>query len=220
MLAAYKNLVWRVVNLANAPRGRTYQQQRDQLLLQGKQRQQFIAAARQIVASRLAPGSLAEVSLRLSPNTLAITAQHSHLANLTDDDIITGPIKLDEPVELAAPHLQWHRQIYRDTPAEAVLLVQPPHALALANAGLQPSPQAMPAMWDLLGGAALLPTAEASPVELPAALLEKHAIVVPQVGALIRGDSLEDAITRAEALEFLSQLTVIARQGNLSSNFS
>lgn len=220
MLAAYKKLVWSVVNLANSPRGRTYQQQRDQLLLKGKQRQQFIAAGRQITVNRLALGSLAELSIRLSPNTLAITAQHSHLADLTDADIVIGPIETDEPVESAAPHLQWHRQIYRDTPAEAVLLAHPPHALALVNAGLLPDPQMVPAIWDVIGGAAPLPAVEELPVELPGTLLEQHAILVAQVGALVWGDSLEDIVTRAEALEYLSQLTIIARQGNLASKLS
>ena len=54
MLTAYKNLTWSVVNLVNAPRGRTYDQQRDRLLLKVEQRKQFVAVAQQIVASRLA----------------------------------------------------------------------------------------------------------------------------------------------------------------------
>jgi ribulose-5-phosphate 4-epimerase/fuculose-1-phosphate aldolase len=209
-----------VVNLANAPRGRSYQQQRDQLLLKGEQRQQFMAAARQVTTNRLALGSLAELSIRLPPNTLAITAGHSHLASLTEADIITGSIKTDEPLEAAAPHLQWHRRLYRETAAEAVLLAHPPHALALANAGLLPDPQAMPAMWDVVGGAKLLPAAADSPDELSAAPFEQHVILLPHRAALIWGDSLSDVIARAEALEYLSQLTVIARQGNLSSKLA
>lgn len=216
MLAAYKNLVWSVVDLVNAPRGRTYHQQRDRLLLKVQQRQQFIDAARQITANRLALGSLAELSLRLSPNTLALTTHHSHLASLTDADIITCPLDTDAPAEAAAPHLSWHRQIYRNTAAQAILLGHPPHALALANAGLLPNPQTMPATWDIIGGAALLPAAHNSPAELPVTLLKQHAILVPQVGALIWGDSLENVIIRAEALEYLSQLTIIVHRGNLA----
>ena len=212
MLAVYKNLVWSVVNLVNAPRGRTYHQQRDRLLLKGQQRQQFIDTAKQIIVNRLALGSLAELSLRLSPNTLAITAHHSHLANLTDADIITCPLDTDTPTEATAPHLVWHRQIYRHTSAEAVLLAHPPHTLALANAGLLPNPQVMPAMGDIIGGATLLPTVAGSPVKLPAAQLKQHAILAPHVGALIWGDSLEDVIRRVEALEYVSQLTIITRQ--------
>lgn len=216
MLATYKNLVWSVVNLVNAPRGRTYQQQRDRLLLKGKQHQQFVATMQLIVARRLALGSLAELSIRLSDSSLAITAERRHLAELSETDIITCPIDADAPDESAAPHLRWHRQLYRDTPAEAVLLAHPPHALALANAGLLPNSQATPAMWNIIGGVALLSTAEDSPARLPVALLEQHSILVPHIGVLIWGDSLNNVIVRAEALEFVSQLTLIARQGNLT----
>jgi|GEM_PF-1026117 len=215
MLAVYKNLVWSVINLVNAPRGRTYQQQRDRLLLKGQQRQQFIDAAQQITANRLALGSLAELSLRLSYNTLAITAHYSHLARLTDADIITCPLDTDAPAESAAPHLSWHRQIYHHTPAEVVLLAHPPHTLALVNAGVLPNPQTMPAIADIIGGTTLLPTTAGSPVKLPVALLEQHVILAPHVGVLIWGNSLEDVITRAEALEYVSQLTLIACQSNL-----
>lgn len=216
MLAAYKNLVWSVINLVNAPRGRTYQQQRDRLLLKGQQRQQFIDAAQQITVNRLALGSLAELSLRLSYNTLAITAHYSHLARLTDADIVTCPLDTDVPAESAAPHLSWHRQIYRHTPAEAVLLAHPPHALALANAGYLPEPELMPAMWAITGDVSLLPATEATSAKLPT-VHGAHGLLIPYVGILIWGDSLEDVITRVEALEYVSHLTIIARQNNLLS---
>lgn len=218
MLTAYKNLVWSIVNLANSPRGRTYQQQRDQLLLKGPQRQQFIAAARQMTTNRLALGSLAELSIRLSPNTLAITAHHSHLANLTDADIITCPIDTDVPGKAAAPHLSWHRQIYRKTTAQAILLGHPQHALALANAGRLPEPQLMPAMWAAIGHVDLWLAPEANPAELPP-VHRLHGLLAPHVGVLVWGNSLEDVINRVEALEYVSQLNIIARQGNLAGKF-
>lgn len=208
MFAAYKNLVWSVVNLVNSPRGRTYHQQRDRLLLKGQQRQQFVAAAGQIVANRLALGSLGELSLRLAENTLAITAPNSHLAHLAETDIVTCPLAPDKPDTTAAAHLAWHRLIYRETPAQAVLLGHPPYAITLANAGQLPEARLMPAMWATIGGVALLPGPELS----PAALAGQHAALIPHVGALIWGSSLEDVLTRAEALEYVSQLTAIARQ--------
>jgi ribulose-5-phosphate 4-epimerase/fuculose-1-phosphate aldolase len=216
MLNAYKNLTWSVVNLVNAPRGRTYQQQRDKLLLKDEQRQQFVAAAQQIVANRLALGSLGELSLRLSSNQLAITVESGHLAHLTETDIITCPIDSDKPQEAAATHLSWHRLVYLETSAQAVLLGHPQYALTLANAAQLPAQQLMPAMEDIIGGVTLLPITELSPAALGAAVQKQHVVLAPQIGALIWGDSLKDMLARAEALEYVSQLTIIARQSNLT----
>ncbi len=213
MFAAYKNLVWSVVNLVNSPRGRTYHQQRDRLLLKGQEHRQFVAAAGQIVANRLALGSLGELSLRLAENTLAITAPNSHLAHLAETDIVTCPLAPDKPDNTAAAHLAWHRLIYRETSAQAILLGHPQVTITLANAGQLPDAQLMPAMWAKIGGVVLLAESEL----LPATLAGQHVALIPQVGALIWGSSLEDVLIRAEALEYVSQLTAIARQLRLTS---
>jgi L-fuculose-phosphate aldolase len=211
MLAAYKNLVWSVVNLVNAPRGRTYHQQRDKLLLKGEQRQQFVAVAHQLVANGLALGPLGELSLRLSARQLAITASHSQLAQLAETDLITCPLEADGPSETAAPHLSWHRLIYRHTPAQAVLLGHPPYAITLANAAQLPEPELMPEMWNIVGHVTLLSPAELSPETLTDAMQHHHVVLIPHTGVLIRGDSLANLFARAQAVEYLSRLTALAR---------
>jgi ribulose-5-phosphate 4-epimerase/fuculose-1-phosphate aldolase len=215
MLAAYKNLTWSVINLVNAPRGRTYDQQRDRLLLKAEQRQQFVAVAEHIVANHLALGALGELSLRLSDSQLAITARNSQLGRLAEADIMTCPTRLDKPDEAAALHLHWHRQLYLETPARAVLLGHPPYAMTLANAGRLPVRQLMPEMWAQIGDVTLLSPEEVT-TELAAAARRYQAMVIPQVGALLWGCSLDDVTNRAEALEYVSRLTTIAHQTGLT----
>ncbi len=220
MLAAYKNLVWSVVNLVNVPRGRTFHQQRDRLLLKDPQRRQFIAMAQKIVTNRLALASLGELSLRLSAHQLAITAQHSQLAQLTEADLVICSMESNSPPETAAPHLLWHRLIYRQTTAQAVLLGHPPYAITLANAGQLPASELMPEMWNIVGEVTLLPQGELSVETLIDAVQHHHVVLIPHTGALIRGSSLEDVWARVEALEYVSQLTTIARQFTLTPRLS
>lgn len=215
MLTAYKNVVWRVINLVNASRGRTFDQQRNKLLLKTDQGQHFITIARQIVANRFALASLGELSFRLSSNHLAITAQQSQLSRLAETDIVTYPIESDKAQGAPPPHLAWHRLIYRQTQAQAVLFGQPPYAMTLAAAAQLPEQKLLPAIGQIIGGVTLLPAAEFSPAALAAAVQEQHVVLAPQTGALIWGNSLEDVLTRTEALEYISQMTVIARQSNL-----
>jgi len=209
MLAAYKNLVWNVVNLVNAPRGRTYHQQRDRLWLKGEQRRQFVATAGQIVADGLALAALGELSLRLSATQLAVTAPHCQLGQLTEADLVTCSIQSDKPLATAAPHLPWHRLIYGQTPAQAVLLGHPPYAITLANAGQVPDSALLPEMGAIIGGVTRLPPAEISPAALAETAPRHHVILLPHVGALIWGDSLADVLVRAQTVEYLSRLTVL-----------
>ena len=200
-----------MINLVNAPRGRSYNQQRDRLLLKAEQRQQFVAVAQQIVAKGLALGSLGELSLRISDKQLAITVQNSQLGRLAETDIITCSTQLDNPAEAAAPHLHWHRLLYLETPARAVLLGHPPYTITLANAGQLPDRRLMPEMWAQVGDVTLLSPEEVA-AELAAAAQRYPAILIPQVGALLWGNSLDDVTNRAEALEYVSRLTTIDQQ--------
>lgn len=216
MLSAYKSLTWSVVNLVNAPRDRTFEQQRDKLLLKAEQRQQFANVGQQIVAARLALGSLGEISLRFSSHKLAITTKNSQLAQLTDKDIVTCPIELTTPQETAALHLNWHRLIYLETPAQAVMLGHPQYAITLANAGYLPNQYLMPELWQLIGDVTRLSLKELTDAILVDAVQKHPVVLLPQIGVLIWGNSLNDVLTRAEALEYVSQLTVIAHQNNLT----
>jgi len=216
MLAAYKNITLAIVNLVNASRGNRYDQYRSKLYLKPEQREQLLETAKMIVAHRLAPGTFGELSLRLSPHQLVITAQGSHLAHLTETDLVTCSTLANKPDGAAALHLNWHRLIYRETQAESVLLCQPPYTLTLINAAKLPLPQLAPEIWEAVGGVKLIYSADLSEAALVEIVRQNHAVLVPQLGALVWGHSMANLLTRVEALEFVSQLTVMAYQTGLT----
>jgi ribulose-5-phosphate 4-epimerase/fuculose-1-phosphate aldolase len=216
MLAAYRNITLAIVNLVNASRGNRYDQYRNKLYLKAGQREQLFDTAKMIMAHRLSPGMFGELSLRLSAHHLVITARWSHLAHLAETDLVICSTLANSPSgDSAALHLNWHRLIYRETQAESVLLCQPPYTLTLINAAKLPLPQIAPEIWEAVGGVKLINPANISEAHLAEAVRQSHAMLVPQLGALIWGHSMADLLARAEALEFVSQLTATSYQTGL-----
>lgn len=215
ILTAYKNITLAIVNMVNAPRSSSYNQYLQKILLKPAQQKQFIDTAKMITDHGLALGVLGELSVRLTAQQLVITAQGSHLAHLSESDLVTCSISPGKPGEAAAPHLDWHRLIYRETPAESVLLCHPPYALTLANAAKLPLQEIAPEMREAIGGVTLIKAPDLSEATLAESARQNHAILLPQQGALIWGDSIANALSRVEALEFVSYLTAIAGQTGL-----
>jgi L-fuculose-phosphate aldolase len=220
MLAAYKKLTLAIVDLVNAPRGSAYNQYRNKILLKPAQQKQFIDTAKMVVDRHLTLGTLGELSLRLSPHLLVINAQASHLAYLNETDLVTCSTLPGKPGEAAAPHLNWHRLIYRETPAESVLFCHPPYALTLANAARLPFQEIAPEIGAVIGGVNLIKPSHLTEAHLAQAVQQNHVILVPQLGALVWGNSMVNALVRADALEFVSQLTAIAYQTGLMPTLS
>ncbi len=216
MLAAYKNLTWAIVKLVNAVRGYTYTQQRDMILLKPEQRSEFIDAAKSVVARQLALGALGELSWRLSTHQIAITGQDCNLACLAKTDIVICSTLAGNPSQAAARYVDWHRLIYRQTAAQSVLLCHPKYAFILANMSRLPLPDIAPEMSKMVGQVALLTPNDLAEANMPEFTSKCNAILIPQNGALVWGDSLANTINRAEALEYLSQLTTISHQVELS----
>jgi L-fuculose-phosphate aldolase len=213
MFTAYKKFTLTLVDLVNAPRGVTYDQYRDRLLLKVEQQQQFIDTARWVVERQLALGTLGELSLRLSAHQLAITRRDSHLAWLTKTDIVTCSTLSGKPNRAASRHLDWHRLIYRETSAQAVLFCQPKYALTLANAARLPQPRVLLDLEHLLGRISLHPPAEPTEESLAEAGPQHEVLLLPHRGALIWGDSLAHVLARAEALDYISHLTALSFNG-------
>ena len=99
------------------------------------------------------------------------------------------------------------------------MLCQPPYTLTLINAAKLPLAQIAPEIWEAIGGVKLINRANVSEVHLAEAVRQNHAILIPQFGALVWGDSMADLLARAEALEFVSQLTATSYQTGLMPVF-
>ena len=97
MLAAYKNITLAIVNLVNTPRNKRYDEYRNKLYLKPGQREQLFDAAKMIVTHRLAPGTFGELSSRLLPHQLVITARGSHLAHLAETDLVICSTLVNNP---------------------------------------------------------------------------------------------------------------------------
>ncbi|MEW5959342.1 MAG: class II aldolase/adducin family protein [Chloroflexota bacterium] len=220
MLKAYKNLTLAIVNLVNAPRGQTYSQYRDKLLLKPEPRQQLIEIAQRVITSQLAQSTHGELSLRLPSDSLAITARDSALDRLAETDIITCSMVIGKSVGLAPRHLDWHRLIYNQTAAQSVLFCQPCYALTLANAGLLPQPRLAVEIFESIANVTLLPMDDLFDTNLAKTVTQHHTVLIPQFGALVWGHSLVDVLGRAGALEYVSQLTSIAYQTGLGPKYS
>lgn len=209
MFTAYKNLTLAIVRFVNAPRQQNYEHYRHKYLLKPTQKAELLEAGRLVVERRLAQAGTGEISLRLSSDQLASNARHRDLARLDDEQLLITSLEQTGP---AAPrHLAWHQAVYAGTAAQGVVLGQPPYTLVLAHSGLSPLEVIAPEIAEAIGGITLLSGSEATTEALPDLASHHHALIVPQVGALVWGSSLPDAVARLEALEYLCQLTALSR---------
>lgn len=217
MFNTYRRLTWAVVRLVNAPRSHSPVQRAQQLLLKPAQRQKLIEAGRLIYERGLSASTTGALSLRLDNGRLAITTAQADLANLSEASMTVCPVVSARPAGANVAHLAWHRAIYQDQPAaQGIVWCQPVYTMVLLGAGLIPQPEWAPEVAGRAGGMALLPASTAAlPADLAGAAGTHHALLLPGSGALVWGDSLAEAVHRAEALEYLARLTVTARQADL-----
>lgn len=214
MFAAYRRLTLALVRMVNAPRGQDMGQLR-QVLVRPAQRQELITAARRAYKRNLAVTSTAELSLHLDGDHLAITAAGADWSNLPPQKLLVYSISSNHSVETGVRHLLWHQIVYRATPARAVLLCQLPYAMVLAGAGLIPSGVWASEIDEEVGGATTLSPGFQTDA-LDRAVRDYHVLLLPGQGILVWGNSVLEAVQRAEAVEYLCRLNVIARQSGLS----
>jgi ribulose-5-phosphate 4-epimerase/fuculose-1-phosphate aldolase len=200
----YKQWTHAVVRMVNAPRQSDADQLRARYLLTPLQRQELFSAAGDAVARGLAHATTGEISLRLNAYGIVISATGANLARLSERDLVFDSIKEPLPLTQAARRLAWHQAMYTATDAGAVLVCQPPHALALANARRLPEADCG-AVYAAIGGVQLVEESSLG-THAPTA----HALLIPGTGAVVWGTNAYDALVRAEALEHAARVTVVA----------
>ena len=211
VFTAYKNLTLAIVNMVNAPRGDTYAiQQRDKYLLKASHRQQLTELAELLVAQQWVVGIFGEVSLRLGADQMAINSQGQRLAQLTQSDVVSCSLEAENVHPLAPAQVEWHRSVYQTTSAEMVALVQPHYTLALAQQQRTPDPSYAAEIFKTIGGIALHSLAELTSETIASIAPTHRAIIVPELGVLLWGSTSDDVVGRAEALEFVSRLTLFS----------
>jgi len=93
---------------------------------------QFQSVGRDLFTGGLVSSNSGNLSIRLGERMI-ITRRGSRLGCLEEHDLIeTGVSKNDRNTPLASIELAVHRNIYQQTPAQAIVHAHPPHAVALS----------------------------------------------------------------------------------------
>ncbi|MEM8532692.1 MAG: class II aldolase/adducin family protein [Chloroflexota bacterium] len=212
MFERYKNMTLQLVQFVNAPRQQNYAQYRNRHLLKESQKQELSTTGRLLVERSLAHATTGEVSLRLGSSQLVVNTLGSDLAQLTEQQLVVGTLDNDKSLGDAARHLDWHRMLYAKTSAQAVILCQPAYALTLANAQRLPEQPIAPEIFQSIGEVTMIHSDELYAERNAAVFGRHHALLIPNIGALVWGKSPSDAARRVEALEYVSRLTVLRYQ--------
>jgi ribulose-5-phosphate 4-epimerase/fuculose-1-phosphate aldolase len=165
-----------------------------------------------LVAERgLVAGTLGEISMRLSGGKFLLTAKGTWFPQLSDDDLLVVSISGDWTSERSkmTPHAEWHREIYRSTEANAILLGQPVSTTLLAAEGLLPDDRLLIDAYEVLGEVCL---GDPINVEIAKDLdTDVGILLLPGKGVLAWGDSVDQVISAVELLERWCELTIASR---------
>ena len=164
----------------------------------------------------LVPGEDGNLSARLKPDRLLITASGTRKRSLTAEDMVE--VDLDRGVigsGTPSTELGLHLTIYRNRPeVNAVVHAHPPVAVGFATAGEGLTEPLLPEATVRLGPVPLIPYATPGTPELEAAILPAakrvNAMLLANHGAVTMGESVDQALDRMEILEHLARITLVA----------
>ncbi|MEA4908901.1 MAG: class II aldolase/adducin family protein [Anaerolineaceae bacterium] len=163
-----------------------------------KVRREALEAGRSLHPLGLGAGNLSELSLRLTGDVcLANPAGVSYL-EMTLDRFCLVSLEKEHVLAGDAPprRMAWHRAVYLQTNARAVVLCQLWAALVVAAQGRLPDPRVLPGAAQAAGGLGL---AQEDAVET--AVTRWPAVLVPGSGLLVWAASPGAALARAEAVQ-------------------
>lgn len=203
MFKRYQKVTHHIVDMVNGPRaikGRLRDGLAPRFL-----REQLIQIAHSAAHHQLVAGTLAEASLRLVGGKMLITARGRWFGQLQDDDLaiatLDGSAFLDD--DRLPLQTEWHRQIYNETSAKALLFLQPLALMTLSQRNLAPQVALLPMAPDVVGTVLiadrLLPASER-----PA---DCQSILIKNYGLLIWSNDLASVFPKAQLLTFWASLT-------------
>lgn len=182
------------------------------------------AAGRYMLANELAWGNAGNLSARLDANNLLVSASGTHLGELGSDDLVACPLVPDaawKPVRKPTKEMPMHRAIYTERPEiGAVLHASPFYSTLVACSGLDlPGDLFVEDMYYLEriarvpyhhpGSEALGEAVQAQASAANILLLENH-------GVLVYDTTVREALMGLHTLEFVSRLTLLARQAGVN----
>ena len=192
-------------------------------ILEHELRQEMIRVGRLMWERGYVAATDGNLSARLGPNRLLVTASGLSKGFLTEDDLVT--IQLDgQPVPSyrgrmlqASSEISMHLEVYRQrSDVNAVVHAHPPIATAFSIAGVSLARCVIPEVIVTLGsihttGYATPGTGEV-PAQIRQAIRDYEAIILAHHGSLTVGRSLWEAYLRLEKVEHTAQITLAAQQ--------
>jgi ribulose-5-phosphate 4-epimerase/fuculose-1-phosphate aldolase len=144
------------------------------------------------------------------------------LTNLDEKSVVICPLDKERDVPGASDRLPWYRGIYANQEAGAggTLFCQPVYTMLAIGADLQLNDDWVAGVTAEIGGVARVQAVDLDRDEIASLAGEHHALLFRGSGALVWGETPADAIRRAAALEYASQLAVLAHQSSLQARGS
>ncbi|MHB8808086.1 MAG: class II aldolase/adducin family protein, partial [Anaerolineaceae bacterium] len=203
-LKQFQKITWKVVNVVSPPT-KTQRITRNAVVSRVILKE-FIEAALIMDNKGFFAGTCGEVSLRTSGGKFIITLREIPICRLNEESILVETIEkeIDAKNENLPLHIQWHRAVYNNSNANAVVLCQLPWATVLANRMQKPKQDILMDANKLLDSVDM---ANLENINLNNKLDEEHTFFIQSVGILAWGQSLNDLINRMEILERLSEIS-------------
>jgi L-fuculose-phosphate aldolase len=155
------------------------------------------------------------ISVR-TPAGLLVTASGVSKGALTPSLVLDTDFEGRRTGAGVSSEIQMHVAIYKRRPdVRAIIHAHPPAVTAFAVAGLVPDSAVLAESIQLLGCVPLVPYAPPSTPALAelvgSAMIDAHAALLANHGAVSLGETLELAMGRMETLEHLARVTLLAR---------
>ncbi len=176
---------------------------------------QFQTVGHELFTRGLVSSHNGNLSIRLR-DRLIITRRGCRLSSLEENDLIeTGIDKNDRSTPLASTELAVHREIYRLTPASAIIHAHPPHAIALSLTETEIVPNCTEGL-EIIGNVPVLGwNMEVKPGGLEdviaRALMEHRIVMVHGHGCFATGQLLEEACNYTTTLEESCQVICLLK---------
>ncbi len=171
-------------------------------------------------------GYSGNISVRSGPNVFIISAGGTNLGSLKIDDLISCHINRDLTEGKRRPSMETglHRGIYRTCPdAGAVIHSQPFYSTLIACSDLDVRTDVIPEAMAYIGRVERVPYFHAGSRILADAVAEKavesSVLLLENHGVVCFGDSIEDALIKTEALEFLCRLFAVSSNSNIDLKY-
>jgi L-fuculose-phosphate aldolase len=186
-------------------------------------RQEMIRVGRLLWERNYVAATDGNLSARLAPDRLLVTASGVSKGFLSDEDFVV--LRLDgEPVttyrgrgQKPSSEISMHLEVYRQRPdVNAVVHAHPPLATAFSIAGMSLARCVIPEVIVTLGG---IPTADYATPGTPEvsesirqAVRDYDALILAHHGSLTVGSTLWEAYLRLEKVEHCAEITLAAQQ--------